>query len=177
MRAILHTANYFDPETPLTYHPACTANKIGDALWIGPTGTSAVWKRFSVPFSYTSAAIPAYIMINVTSSANQATTITGSKLWIDDLTVIYNSTKVNEVNAETGVKIYSHDKNLYVDFSNRSEEQADLILFDLTGKVVASFKVEKNKVNTFELSNLNAGLFLYQLTGADYKKSGKFIIE
>ncbi len=177
IRAILHTLDYFDPETPTTYHPACIANKIGDALWVGPTGSSAVWKRFTAPFTYTSAAVPTHILINMTSSANQLTTITGSKLWIDDLAVIYNSTKVAEVNKETNVKVYSHDKTIYVDFSNRSEEQSVLSVFDLTGKMVASFKVEGNKLNGFDLSNLNAGLYLYQLIGADYKKSGKFINE
>jgi len=177
VRAILHTLDYFDPETPTTYHPACATNRIADALWIGPTGTSAVWKRFSAAFNYTSAAIPTHILINMTSSANQLTTITGSKLWIDDVSVIYNSTKVAEVNKETNVKVYSHDKTMYVDFSNRSEEQSVLTVFDLTGKVVASFKVESNKLNSFDLSNLNTGLFLYQLIGTDYKKSGKFINE
>jgi hypothetical protein len=177
VRAILHTSDYFDPETPTTYHAACTANKIGDAVWIGPTGTSAVWKRFSVPFTYTSAGAPAHILINITSSANQATTITGSKLWIDDLSVIYNSTKVSEFSKETNVKVYSHDKTIYVDFTNRSEEQSTLMVFDLTGKNVASFKIEGNKLNGFDLSNLNSGLFLYQLIGTDYKKSGKFINE
>jgi hypothetical protein len=81
------------------------------------------------------------------------------------------------VNKETNVKVYSHDKMIYVDFTNRSEEQSVLTVFDLTGKIVGSFKVESNKLNGFDLSGLNAGLFLYQLIGTDYKKSGKFINE
>lgn len=177
VRAILHTSEYFDPETPLTYHAACTSNKIGDAVWIGPTGTSAVWKRFSVPFTYTSTSAPTYIMINITSSANQATTITGSKLWIDDLAVIYNSTKVVENNKELNAKVYTHDKTIYVDLSNHNEEQFILTVFDLTGKIVVSHKVEGNKMNTFDVSHLNNGLFLYQLIGSESKRSGKFIIE
>ncbi len=177
VRAILHTSDYFDPETPTTYHAACLANKIGDALWVGPTGTSAVWKRFSVSFTLTSAAIPTHIMINVTSSANQATTITGSKLWLDDIGVIYNSTKINESNKDVAIKVFSHDKTVFVDFTNRNEDLASLIIFDLTGKQVASFKVEASKVNSFDVSTLNSGLFLYQVIGPDYKKSGKFIIE
>lgn len=176
VRAILHTLDYFDPETPTTNHPACIANKIGDAVWIGTSANQTSWKRFSVPFTYTSSSAPTHIMINITSSANQMTTITGSKLWIDDLSVVYNSTKVSEL-KESNVKVYSHDKTVYVDFSNRSDEQSVLTIFDLTGKVVASHKVEANKLNTFDLSNLNSGLFLYQLVGSESKKSGKFIIE
>lgn len=177
VRAILHTLDYFDPETPITNHPACTANKIGDALWVGPTVTSAVWKRFSVPFVYVLSTIPTHIMINITSSANQNTSITGSKLWIDDLAVIYNSTKVSEINKDAGIKVYSHDKSIYVDFANRSEETATLTVFDLTGKVISSYKIESNRLNSFDVSDLNSGLYLYQVVGTDYKKSGKFIIE
>jgi hypothetical protein len=176
LRAILHTLDYFDPETPTTNHPACISNKIGDALWIGPTGSQSTWKRFSVPFTYTSSATPTHIMINITSSANQLTTVVGSKLWIDDLAMVYNSTKVNEVNKEAVVKVYTHDKIVYVDLQN-SDEAAVLTIFDLTGKAVGSYKVDSNKQNSFDLSTYNNGLYLYQVSASDYKRSGKFIIE
>lgn len=178
IRAILHTGDYWDPETPTTYHPACLANKIGDALFLSPASTNqTTWKRFTVPFTYTSAATPTHIMINMTSSANQATTIAGSILWVDDLDVIYNSTGLNENEKEVSVKVYSHDKNLYVDFTNRNEEQSALTVFDLTGKAIYTAKLESNKVNSFDLSHFNQGLYLYQVTGSDYKKSGKVIID
>lgn len=88
--AILHTNQYFDPETPTTYHADPTADKIARATYFTPTATSSAWKRFSVPFVYTSSSSPAYIMINITSSSNQTTTVSGSKMWIDDLEAIYN---------------------------------------------------------------------------------------
>ncbi len=90
IRVILHTGDYYDPETPTTYHPDPTANKIADGLFLSTPSTSvSVWTRFSIPFTYVSAASPAYIMINATPSANQGTTIVGSKLWLDDLEVVY----------------------------------------------------------------------------------------
>lgn len=177
VRAILHSGSYFDPETPLTYHAACTANKIGDALFLGSTSTFATWKRFSVPFNYVNGTTPSYIMINITSSANQATTITGSKIWIDDLDVIYNTTKVHENSNAQNVKVYSYDKTVYVDFSNRSDEQSTINIFDLTGKMISTQKLEGNKINTLNLSSLNSGLYLYQVNGTDYTKSGKLILE
>jgi hypothetical protein len=175
VRAILHTSDYFDPETPTTNHPACIANKIGDALWIGPTGSQSTWKRFSVPFNYTSSSNPTHIMINITSSANQTTTVVGSKLWIDDLSVVYNSTKINESNKEVGVKVYAHDKVVYVDLQNTGEPST-LTIFDLTGKAVGNYKIEGGK-NAVDLSTYNNGLYLYQVSGSDFKKSGKFVIE
>ena len=91
IRTILHTGDYFDPETPTTYHVDPTANRIADDTFFTPTTAVATWTRFSVPFTYVSTASPAYIMINATSSANQTTTITGSTFWIDDIDVVYNA--------------------------------------------------------------------------------------
>jgi hypothetical protein len=106
VRAILHINDYDDPETPTAgaYHTNPTANKIGDVLFLTPTTAVTTWTRFSVPFTYVSAASPAYIMINVTSSANQTTTITGSKLWLDDLQTVYASTS-STCGVPTGVAV------------------------------------------------------------------------
>ena len=89
IRAILHTGDYFDPETPTTYHPDPTANKIADALFLTPMANTSGWTHFSVPFTYVSASSPTYILINVTSSANQLTSVAGSTLLLDDLAVVY----------------------------------------------------------------------------------------
>ena len=66
---------------------------------------------------------------------------------------------------------------VYVDFLNRSDEQSAISIFDLTGKVVSSQKLDNNKLNSVNVSMLNAGMYLYQLTGSAYQKSGKFIVE
>lgn len=94
IRVILHNNNYFDPETPTTYHADPTADKIADALLITPTSNATSWVRFSLPFTYVSAGNPSYVMINITSSANQLTTVTGSKMWVDDISFIYNPPSV-----------------------------------------------------------------------------------
>ncbi len=95
VRAILHSGDYYDPETPYqTNHIDLSANKIGDALFVSPAANQTTWKRFSVPFNYTSTATPAFIMVNITSSNNQSTVApssgVGSILWVDDLLAIYN---------------------------------------------------------------------------------------
>jgi hypothetical protein len=178
MRAILHTGDYYDPETPITNHPDPTANKIADALFLGSTSNVTTWTRFAIPFAYVSANNPAYIMISVTPSANQNTTITGSKMWIDDIAVVYNLNSIaNQQNKNQNIKIFYADKMVYVDFLNRNDEQAAISIFDLTGKVVSSQKLDNNKLNSINVSTLNAGMYLYQLTGSAYQKAGKFIVE
>lgn len=178
VRAILHTGDYNDPEAPVnSNHPDLSANKIGAALWIGPTGSSAVWKRFSAPFTYTSAAAPAYIMINMTSSANQTTSITGSKLWIDDLAVIYNSVDINSVDKSQNAKVYNYNNMLYVDFTAKYEGHANVNVYDITGKQVNTTSIDCNQINTIDLSVLNKGIYIYEIKGSDFSKAGKLIVE
>ena len=96
VRVILHTGDYYDPETPVnSNHPNTSANKIGDALYVTPAANQSTWKRFSVPFNYSNTTTPAYVMVNITSSNNQLTVApnfssTGSILFVDDLEMIYN---------------------------------------------------------------------------------------
>jgi hypothetical protein len=180
VRAILHTGDYYDPETPTTYHPDPTANKIADALFVSTAGvTASTWTRFSVPFNYVSAATPAYIMVNFTSSYDQTTTTTGSKFWLDDIAVVYNSSVGISTNTAkpNNITVFYADKNLNVDFTIKTDEQSTLSIYDLTGKLVSSQKVENNKLNTINVSTLNSGLHLYQITGSVYQKAGKFIVD
>lgn len=178
LRAILHTGDYYDPETPTTNHPDPTPNKIADALFLGSTSNVTSWTRFSVAFTYTSSATPAYIMINMTPSANQNTTVTGSQIWFDDIDMIYNtSAGINELNKNQSLKVFYSDKTVYVDFLNRNEDQSTILIFDLTGKLISSQKIDNNKLNAINVSNLNTGLYLYQIIGAAYQKAGKFIVD
>lgn len=184
VRAILHTGHYYDPEVPVnSNHPNLSANKIGDALFLTPQANNTSWKRFSVPFVYASAAAPAYIMINVTSSANQLTaapgmTGTGSKLWLDDLAPVYNSTQVGELsNQEENIRVFSYNKVLYVDFTKRQNEQCTINFFDLTGKIIYSQNIEGSKLNSVDFNTLNSGMYLYEISGPGFNKTGKVIIE
>jgi hypothetical protein len=92
--AVLHKGHYNDPEVPVAANAAIysdlSANRIGKALFISPAANANTWTRFSVPFDYALAESPEYIMISITSSENQMTNVAGSKLWLDDLQVIYN---------------------------------------------------------------------------------------
>jgi hypothetical protein len=176
--AILHNNQYFDPETPTTNHVDPTADKIARATFLTPTGTSSVWKRFTAPFVYTAAGNPTYIMINMTPSNNQLTTFSGSKIWIDDVSFIYNTvTSVKEADLAKNVNVYYFENTVYVDLS-KTENSSTLNITDLTGKIVFTTAVEKGKLNTIHLpSTLNNGMYLYQIVGSEFQKSGKFIIE
>lgn len=176
--AILHTGDYNDPETPVnSNHPDLSANKIARALFVTPAASVSTWVRFSAPFVYINSTTPAYIMINMTSSNNQTTTVTGSKIWLDDISFIYNPVNVSETSLDKMVNVYAFEKNIYVDFVNKNNEQSSLEIYDVTGKMIKTFRVENNTFNTFELSSLNSGLYLYKLSANSQSKFGKVFIQ
>jgi hypothetical protein len=176
--AILHNNQYFDPETPVnSNHADPTADKVARATFLTPTGNSAVWKRFSAPFVYTAAGNPAYIMINITSSANQMTTVTGSKMWVDDISFIYNSvTTVKEQDLEKNTKVYYFDKNIYVD-SASDLDQATLEIFNVTGQLISSQKFDNTPSHTMDVSSLKTGIYMYKLSSKNQNKVGKLFID
>lgn len=179
IRGILHTADYFDPETPTTYHANPTANKVGDATFLTPFANVSSWTRFSVPFTYAATTAPAYIMINVTSSADQATTIAGSKLWLDDLAVVYNSTtaiKPVSLSADN-VDVYSYGTTVYVNFLNGTEELSQIKLYDLTGRNVLCENMKSDGSHSFDLSGLSSGIYVYELNNTGFCKKGKLFIQ
>ncbi len=191
VRAILHTADYIDPEnltvaqsissscSAISSYTDPTPNKIGDALFLSTTGaTISVWTRFSVPFTYALSGNPAYIMINVTSSADQNTGVSGSNLLLDDIAVVYNSSNgITEYNKNQSINAYYFGKTFFVDFLNRTENQSELMIYDINGKLVLSQKLDNNRLNSIDVSKLNTGMYVYHLSGGHYTKSGKFIVE
>ncbi len=168
VRAILHIGNYFDPETPTTNHPACIDSQVASALFLTdtPGTTVSTWTRFSVPFTYStglyaSGMAPQYIMINVTPSANQNTNVAGSTLLLDDLEVVYNPTSVsNTIMKEADVNVYAYEKTVFVNFINASAGQSVITIMDITGKKVFSQSMTNEKLSSYNLSDLNTGVYI-----------------
>ena len=182
--AILHSGDYFDPATPVnSNHTDLSANKIGDALYVSPAANQSTWKRFTVPFSYVNSNTPSFIMVNITSSNNQLTVApgssgSGSKLWIDDLDVIYNNpTNVKENDFDKNVKVYFYDKTIYVDFLNKNSEHSTIEIYNATGQVVATQQIDNNSVNSIDVSSFKSGIYMYKVSGKSQGKFGKLYID
>ena len=179
IKAILHTGHYYDPEAMSSNHPDASANRIGAAQFLTPLANVTTWTRFSVPFTYTATTAPAFIMFNITSSNNQLTTVAGSKLWLDDVAMVYNtSSNVNTVTAlDKNVKVYCNGKTLYTDFLVRNNERYSLQLMDITGRQVALQQIVANGLNTLDVSMLNAGIYSYRLVGTTGHIAGRVSVQ
>ena len=117
-------------------------------------------------------------MINTTSSNDQNTTTAGSKMWLDDLAVVYNPSSISEnsYNANNA-NVYAFDKNICVEFIRGVKENTVLSVYDLTGKLVVTKQLSNNVREVISFPELNSGLYLYQLTGTEIQKSGKLFIK
>lgn len=176
--AILHTNNYFDPETPTTYHEDPTADKVGKATFLTPTGSNSVWTRFTMPFVYTATVNPTYILISITPSNNQLTTFAGSKIWIDDISFIYNiTTSVKENGNEKKINVYYFDKTIYVDSFNMNNELSTIQIYDVTGQLVFSQLIDNNSINKLDVSSVKSGIYMYKVIGRSQEKFGKLFID
>lgn len=183
--AFLHTGDFNDPEVPVNgNHPDLSGNKIAKALFITEAANTSAWKRFSVPFDYSTGATPTHIMISITPSENQLTTApgftgTGSIMWLDDLQVVYNSSSVGlEENTQNNFNVYTFDRSLFVDFKEVADQESVVNVFDLTGKVVFTQKLAANQLNQLQLpAHLVEGTYLYQIAGTAIQKTGKIALK
>ena len=178
IKAVVHTGQYYDPEAATTYHPDASADRVGSAEFLTPTSNVATWTRFSIPFSYAKSSTPDYIMINITSSNDQLTTVAGSKLWLDDLAVVYNSaSNVGNVGSnEQQIKVYASNKTVFIDFLMRTYGKATVQIFDMTGKLVTSTEASMYKLNSIQLGDRNTGIFFYKISGNTLQQSGRLLI-
>lgn len=177
IRVILHTGDYYDPETPTTFHINPTSNKIADGLFLTPMSSVSTWTRFSIPFNYVSSANPQYIMINMTSSADQNTTVATSKMWIDDLAVVYNANGVNNINMDASdIHVYAADRTLFINAAHEISNTS-ISVFDMTGKKMMEQTLDGIKFANFDLSYLPAGVYIYRLGSTSFSKTGKLSIE
>lgn len=182
--AFLHSGDFNDPELPVNgNHTDLSGNKIGKALFNSAASDNTTWKRFSVPFVYTNGNTPEYIMLSITPSDNQMTTApgiigAGSKLWIDDIEVIYNPANASVIeNEQNNFNVYNYENKVFIDLSAKNDKLARIQILDITGKVVMESKLVSNQKNEIILSSeLVEGTYFYQVSGSELQKTGKFVI-
>lgn len=172
---VLHKGHFHDPETPVNgNHDDLSANRIGTATFITENQTYSSWTRFSVPFNYVSSDNPEYILFTTTSSNNQMTNKAGSKLWLDDIELIYNEVSVKTTPTDDFL-IFNKGNEVFVDFTDVNVAGVELSILDMAGKKVASSKLNANAINYLTIPQATTGVYLYQITGNGINKTGKLM--
>lgn len=104
------------------------------------TAAQASWTRFAKAFNYWSTSDPQYILTTVTSG-DSTISETGSTLWIDDLSLVYNPTSGIDESEKYEFAINASNGFLNFDVNN---ESVDYQVSDITGKIIQSGKASKS---------------------------------
>ncbi len=106
------------------------------------TSQATTWTRFSRAFNYYNQQTPEFILTTI-ASGDSTISETGSMLWIDDLSLVYNNT--NNITEETNVitSINASDELIHFCSKQGLEGQTYTVL-SLTGQVIQHGKCEEN---------------------------------
>jgi hypothetical protein len=140
---------------------------IAQAKFLTPNASVPNWTRFSVPFTYTSGSTPNYALVVCTASSESATAVNGSKMWIDDVQVVYAPLVAAPAPSESNIRSYWSDDDLVIDLGTTlSGVDRTLQLYDLNGKLELEAVLQGPGVHRMH-TDLAAGIYLLRLVGAD----------
>ena len=98
------------------------------------------WKRFSVPFTYTSNQIdPEYIIVNFSTNAYPGAGSTGDELFIDDVELIYNKIYTEDVVVSVDGEV-TDPMSVSIEITNHADGTIDFSLknFQLNGQGIGT---------------------------------------
>lgn len=178
VRAVIHDSyDYRDPSGsdangPLHVFSEATAHF---------AKTDGQWVRVSAPFTSGPAATAAYMLISITTNKTGGGGSGGDSLYVDDLSFIYNGVGMKDATLATTEMSVTTNQDaglLIARFNFDKTYSTDIRLYDLTGQLVLATQRDiMNSAETFDISNLNSGLYFIQATRGDGMKiSKKFVI-
>lgn len=147
-----------------------TIDGISDTIGMGYMDTSAVvsdWTYFEIPLVYDTVLVPDTMNILFTATnPNTAALHAGTKMWVDDLAFVYGCIAVHGITSASGINIYA-DKNtreLIIDPKETVVEDADVRIFDMSGRMMAAKKVVLNhSAERIAVQNLSPGTYIVSI--------------
>ena len=129
------------------------------------------WTRFSTPFIYyPTINNPAYILCNI-SAGDSTQAVANSELKIDDLELIYNTTKIPDQSTNSINVTYLND---HLQFSNVVNE-INYAIYNLQGQLMNIGKIDKYNRNVS--ITLESGIYFIFIQSKDHHQSIKILVD
>ena len=129
------------------------------------------WTRFSTPFIYyPTVNNPAYILCNI-SAGDSTQAVANSELKIDDLELIYNTTKIAVESSNLVNVTYLND---HLQFSNVVNE-INYATYNLQGKLMDFGKIDRYNRNV--RTTLESGIYIISVQSKDHHQSIKILVD
>ena len=121
--------------------PGMTPSNIVGAARFDAVSPTSNWTRFSVPFQYLSSNDPAYLLA-VLTSGDSTLSQNGSKIWFDDIALIYNSNTASiSTESLTDLSFYFTENSLKC--TGNFPQESTVFIYDLSGKCILTQAVEE----------------------------------
>ena len=128
------------------------------------------WTRFSTPFIYyPTINNPAYILCNI-SAGDSTQAVANSELKIDDLELIYNTTKIPDQSTNSINVTYLND---HLQFSNVVNE-INYAIYNLQGQLMNIGKIDRYNRNVS--ITLESGIYFISIQSKDHHQSIKILV-
>ena len=129
------------------------------------------WTRFSTPFIYyPTINSPAYILCNI-SAGDSTQAVANSELKIDDLELIYNTTKIPDESTNSINVTYLND---HLQFSNVVNE-INYAIYNLQGQLMNIGKIDRYNRNVS--ITLEIGIYFISIQSKDHHQSIKILVD
>ena len=129
------------------------------------------WTRFSTPFIYyPTINNPAYILCNI-SAGDSTQAVANSELKIDDLELIYNTTKITDESTNSINVTYLND---HLQFSNVVNE-INYVIYNLQGQLMNIGKIDTYNRNVS--ITLESGIYFISIQSKDHHQSIKILVD
>ena len=129
------------------------------------------WTRFSTPFIYyPTINSPAYILCNI-SAGDSTQAVANSELKIDDLELIYNTTKITDESTNSINVTYLND---HLQFSNIVNE-INYAIYNLQGQLMNIGKIDRYNRNVS--ITLEIGIYFISIQSKDHHQSIKILVD
>ena len=129
------------------------------------------WTRFSTPFIYyPTINNPAYILCNI-SAGDSTQAVANSELKIDDLELIYNTTKIPDQSTNSINVTYLND---HLQFSNVVNE-INYAIYKLQGQLMNIGKIDRYNRNVS--ITLESGIYFISIQSKDHHQSIKILVD
>lgn len=141
-------------------------NSGNDTVGVGNfTAPSAqpTWTRFAVAVNYLLPDAPEKAIFIVTSGQASGGVV-DTKMYIDDLDLIYNTVGISNVN-KAAINSYPNPVVDRVSFNLGNMEKANISLFNIIGGKVLDAKLSKEQ-RTLNIAHLPAGTYVWQIKDA-----------
>jgi hypothetical protein len=147
---------------------ALTQEQLGFGSFI-TTSTSTSFYRFSVPIEYVSENTPDSISVFVLSSIGNGQI--GSAIWVDDLSLIYNTSSIGELNSPS-FEVFPNPVNDELSISSKTVDKMEV--YSATGILIDHIVIDAGLIYTYDTKKLANGLYLVKNSKGKLKR---FIVQ